>query len=214
MKTINLVLTIALMIGLLSCDNSFATTDSDYAYSIEANDRALSSLEFSSDSTNLLDSEKEGLLQMREEEKLAGDVYAYFYKQYGLTPFSNINKSEIRHTTAILSLLNYFAIPDPALTEAGKFTNVNIQALYNQLISAGSTAELALNTGAFIEEYDIADLMKLIDETQNSDIKNVYTNLLNGSYHHLNAFTRVLKMRGVDYTPQILTQEVYNSIVN
>jgi hypothetical protein len=42
------------------------------------------------------------------------------------------------------------------------------------LTSEGNTIENALSTGAFIEEYDIADLKKLIAETQNADIKLVY----------------------------------------
>jgi len=110
-------------------------------------------------------------------------------------------------------LLTYFGIPDPALTETGKFTNPDIQALYNKLTADGSTTENALAVGAFIEEYDIADLRKLIAETQNADIKMVYTNLLNGSYNHIKAFTRVLAGRGVTYSPQIISIDELNEII-
>jgi len=212
MKTTNLFLAVMLSLVFSSCNDSIAATDLDL--STETNiDQMLQSMEFTSDSTSISQTERDGLVLMREEEKLAGDVYAYFYTKYGLRPFTNINKSEVQHSGAVLRLLTYFGIPDPALTEAGKFSNPDIQALYNKLTADGSTAENALAVGAFIEEYDIADLRKLIAETQNADIKMVYTNLLNGSYNHIKAFTRVLAGRGVTYTPQILSVDELNEIL-
>jgi len=212
MKTTNLFLAVMLSLVFSSCNDSIAATDLDL--STETNiDQMLQSMEFTSDSTSISQTERDGLVLMREEEKLAGDVYAYFYTKYGLRPFTNINKSEVQHSGAVLRLLTYFGIPDPALTEAGKFSNPDIQALYNKLTADGTTAENALAVGAFIEAYDIADLRKLIAETQNADIKMVYTNLLNGSYNHIKAFTRVLAGRGVTYTPQILSVDELNEIL-
>jgi len=212
MKTTNLFLTAMLSFALMSCNDSIAATDLEMSSELSSN-QMLQSMEFTSDSTSISQTERDGLILMREEEKLAGDVYAYFYAKYALRPFTNINKSEVQHSGAVLRLLTYFGIADPALTEAGKFSNPDIQALYNKLTADGSTAENALAVGAFIEEYDIADLRKLIAETQNADIKKVYTNLLNGSYNHIKAFTRVLAGRGVVYSPKILTTMEYSSIV-
>jgi hypothetical protein len=212
MKTTNLFLAAMLSFVFSSCNDSIAATDLES--SNETNiEQMLQSMEFTSDSTSISQTERDGLVLMREEEKLAGDVYAYFYTKYGLRPFTNINKSEVQHSGAVLRLLTYFGIPDPALTQAGKFSNPDIQGLYNKLTADGSTAENALAVGAFIEEYDIADLRKLIAETQNADIKMVYTNLLNGSYNHIKAFTRVLAGRGVTYTPQILSADELNEIL-
>jgi len=213
MKTTNLFLAAMLSFALMSCNDSIAATDLEMSSELSS-DQMLQSMEFTSDSTSITDVEREGLLLMREEEKLAGDVYIYFYGKYALRPFTNINKSEVQHSNAVLRLLTYFGIPDPALTETGKFNNPDIQALYDKLTTDGDTAEKALAIGAFIEEYDIADLRKLIAETQNADIKMVYTNLLNGSYNHIKAFTRVLAGRGVTYTPQILTADELNDILN
>ena len=209
MKTTNLFLAAMLSFVFMSCNDSVAATDMDFNA-----DQLLQTMEFSSDSTSISEAERNGLILMREEEKLAGDVYAYFYEKYALRPFTNINQSEVSHTDAVLKLLTYFGIPDPALTEVGKFSNPDFQALYNKLIADGSTAENALAVGAFIEEYDIADLRKLILETQNADIKMVYTNLLNGSYNHIRAFTRVLAGRGVTYNPQVISVEELNKIIN
>jgi len=52
----------------------------------------------------LTEVEIEGLLFMREEEKLAGDVYRYFYDLWGNNIFQNIARSEDTHTNAVLDL--------------------------------------------------------------------------------------------------------------
>lgn len=212
MKTINLFLAVMLSLVFLSCNNSVAATDLDFNTEM-SDDQTVHIIEFISDSTSISIAERDGLILMREEEKLAADVYAFFYQKYRMRIFSNINKSEVRHSDAVLRLLNYFNIPDPALTQVGKFTNPNIQALYNKLTVDGSTLENALAVGAFIEEYDIADLRKLIAETQNADLKMVYTNLLKGSYNHIKAFSKVLASRGVTYSPKIISEQDFNEIL-
>ena len=212
MKTTNLFLAAMLSLVFISCNDSNAASDLDLNADSNS-EQMLQIMEFTSNPVSISLTEREGLLLMREEEKLAGDVYAYFYKKYALRPFTNINKSEVQHSNAVLRLLTYFGIPDPALTEAGKFSNSDIQGLYDKLTADGSTADKALAIGAFIEEYDIADLRKLIAETENADIKMVYTNLLNGSYNHIKAFTRVLAGRGVTYSPQIISVDELNEII-
>ena len=42
---------------------------------------------------SLNDEQEQGILFMREEEKLARDVYLYLYKIHPLRPFLNISKS-------------------------------------------------------------------------------------------------------------------------
>jgi len=113
---------------------------------------------FTTDTNSLSQSEINGLLLMREEEKMAQDVYDSFYSTYGVINFDRISNSEARHTAAVLALITHFGLTDPVLTEPGKFTSTAIQGLYDQLIAMGTSANTALSTGAFIEEYDIADL--------------------------------------------------------
>lgn len=161
----------------------------------------------------LSDVEISGLMLMREEEKLAHDVYAYFYEKYKVPVFNNISKSENAHSAAVLRLINYFSLIDPALTEQGVFSSVEIQGLYDQLTAKGSTLNDALATGAFIEEYDIADLDKSIKETDKTEIIRVYSNLRRGSINHLNAFVKFLKARGVTYTPQVLSADDFQAII-
>ena len=78
MKTTNLFLAAMLSFVFSSCNDSIAATDLDS--SNETNiEQMLQSMEFTSDSTSISQTERDGLVLMREEEKLAGDVYAYFY---------------------------------------------------------------------------------------------------------------------------------------
>lgn len=49
---------------------------------------------------------------MREEEKLARDVYLTFGEKWGLTLFTNIAKSEQTHTDAVKTLLDRYEIKD------------------------------------------------------------------------------------------------------
>ncbi|MDR3653818.1 MAG: DUF2202 domain-containing protein [Paludibacter sp.] len=162
---------------------------------------------------NLTQSEINGLFLMREEEKMAQNVYEKFYEAFGITNFDVISNSETRHAEAILNLINHFGLTDPALKDAGMFSNQVIQTLYNQLIASGTSANAALNTGAYIEEYDIRDLKRLIAETTNTEIMQVYTNLLDGSKNHLRAFANVLANQGIVYSPQILSSEDFDAII-
>jgi len=161
-------------------------------------------------------SEIEGLHFMREEEKLAGDVYRFFYERWGTVVFGNIASSEDEHTQSIRELLDAYSIADPASTQLGIFQNKELQSLYGQLTTQGSQSERdALLVGAAIEEIDILDLDGYIAETSNSSIIEVYENLRSGSENHLRAFTKVLENQyGETYSPVYLTAEQYAAILD
>lgn len=156
-----------------------------------------------------------GLMEMREEEKLARDVYLSFYETHGQIIFKNIAKSEDAHTRAVLHLINGFGLTDPAMQNPGEFNNDLFTTLFNDLSEKGN-ANLteALKVGAFIEEYDIADLQELLEKTENVTIKRVYGNLLRGSKNHIRAFSNLLKSMGETYTPTVISEEEYRLILN
>ena len=130
---------------------------------------------------------------MREEEKLARDVYNAFYDRYGLRVFSNIAASEQAHMNAVLTLLNRYGLADPAATTPGVFNNADLQALYDDLIAQGNQSLTeALRAGVLIEETDIADLQDGLALTTHADLRAVYANLLRASQNHLRAFSRQL----------------------
>lgn len=163
----------------------------------------------------LTDADIIGLTEMREEEKLARDVYIKLYELHNHIVFNNISKAENVHMSAVLYLMNGYGLEDPALPGEGDFSNPLFTDLYKQLTEKGTTDLVAaLKVGAFIEEYDIADLWKLIDETDNEDVKRVYGNLLRGSEFHMRAFTYALKQQGATYEPTIISEEEYQEILN
>jgi len=152
---------------------------------------------------------------MREEEKLAHDVYVQLYEKWGLRVFQNISQSEQAHTDAIKVLIDRYGLQDTASSSVGVFTNPDLQALYNDLVThdSQSLAE-ALKVGAAIEEIDILDLKKSLAQTDNADIQQVFNNLMNGSYNHLRAFVSNLSAQtGETYQPQYLSAETYQSII-
>ncbi len=167
-------------------------------------------------SQQLTDEEISGILFMREEEKLARDVYLYLYEIHPLRPFLNISKSEQAHMDAIKYLIDTYDLVDPVgENPEGLFQNEELQQMYDELIENGSKSrEDALKVGALIEEVDIIDLQHELDGiAENEDVKRVYQNLCNASENHLRAFVRVLRSYNVDYKPVKLGQDVFNSII-
>lgn len=164
--------------------------------------------------STLTEAEVTSLMEMREEEKLAREVYLAMNAKYNYRTFANIAKSENAHTSAVLYLIKGFGLTDPSPVAATEFSNPLFTDLYAQLTAKGSVSLVeALKVGAFIEEYDIADLQRHIAETENATVAKVYGNLLRGSKFHLKAFTNALKVQGATYTPTVLTVEEYNEIL-
>ncbi|MDD3327826.1 MAG: DUF2202 domain-containing protein [Zoogloea sp.] len=161
--------------------------------------------------------EQTSLVFMREEEKLARDVYVYLDSLWGASvpTFSNIARSEATHMASVLTLLQRYALSDPAAaTGLGQFSDPRLQVLYDQLVAGGSVSLVeALKVGAAIEEIDIIDLQAALALIDNRDIRLVYESLVSGSRNHLQAFVWALQQQGVVYTPQYLTPADYAAIV-
>ena len=153
--------------------------------------------------TTLTDDEAAGLLFMREEEKVARDVYLTLYDEWGLRVFSNIASSEQQHMDAILTLINLYGLTDPVgSNDVGVFTNPDLQALYDDLLAQGlESPAAAIEVGILIEQTDIADLQTRLAATDNSNIERVYNNLLRGSQNHLAAFERTAVNATANPTP-------------
>ncbi|NYT03015.1 MAG: DUF2202 domain-containing protein [Methanosarcinales archaeon] len=158
--------------------------------------------------------EQDGLLYMREEEKLARDLYLAFYSRFKLPIFNNIADSEQVHMDSVKGLLDRYGLEDPARDQRGSFANSHLQTLYNNLSEMGNqSAQEALMAGAAVEEIDILDLESRLQDTSREDIIAVYENLLRGSRNHLRAFVMALKQEGLTYSPRYLSQSQYDRIV-
>jgi hypothetical protein len=156
----------------------------------------------------------DGLLWMREEEKLARDVYQALSELWNLPIFANIADSEQTHTDAVGELLDRYGLPDPMADDtSGVFVDPAIQALYDDLVEQGSNSLVeALIVGATIEDMDIVDLQ--LRRTGVEEIDLVYANLEKGSRNHLRAFIRTLERQGGGYVPAYLTVAEYEAIIS
>lgn len=165
--------------------------------------------------SSVTDDERESIKYMREEEKLARDVYTMMYSKYSIKPFRNIKQAEQTHMDLMKDLLAKYSIDDPVISdETGSFTNSELKSLYTKLIEQGNLSLVdALKAGALIEETDIADLDKQLKITENKDIKETYDYLRFGSENHLRAFVRHLSANGVEYSPLVLAKEDFDKII-
>ena len=164
----------------------------------------------------LSEDEIDALLFMREEEKLARDVYLALYEKWELAIFKNIARSEQRHMDAVKTLIDRYGLVDPMLGVEGDFTNQDLQVLYDELVLKGSQSiEDALLVGAAIEEIDILDLQDGLKETTNLEVVRVFESLLRGSYNHLKAFVNTYnRQSGETYQPQYMTESAFEEIIS
>ena len=158
--------------------------------------------------------ERDDLLLMREEEKIARDVYLRLYEQWGMRPFDNISGAEQAHMDAILALLEHHGLPDPARgLGVGQFRGAGLQELHDQLVRQGLASQAdAVRVGLLIEELDIADLQNAARRTDKPEIRAVYAELERGSRNHLRAFDRWRRHLGIDYAPQHLAPAEFERI--
>lgn len=199
----NLIIFSQTLVVLLFVTSSFTSCD-------KSNDNVIPDTVLS-----LSEDETANLRFMREEEKLARDVYLYFHDQYGLNIFNNIASSEQTHMDAVLTIMEKYGVEDPASNDQGIFTNVTLQQMYNDLITQGDVSLVAaLGAGATIEDVDIRDLDNVIEATSNTDLIDLYEMLECGSRNHLRAFISQLDRQGGTYTPQFIAQEKFDEIIS
>jgi hypothetical protein len=140
--------------------------------------------------TGLSTKERTTLQSMREEEKLAHDVYVVLASKTGDVRFSRIAAAEIRHGQALERVMAANGVADPTDGYgAGKFPTPSFQKMYDELVEQGSVSlAAALEVGRRIEREDIAGLAVAIDQTDDAVLDQVYAALKAGSTRHLAAF--------------------------
>ena len=178
---------------------------------------------------------------MREEEKLARDVYMKLGGMYPDHPiFGKIDDSEQTHTDAVKAMIEKYGLEDPNTNDnVGVYTGEDygwyFTEKFNLLVERASLSELeALYVGAFIEELDMMDINQcpqvIVDTenginditecgkiyTDNADVSNLYASLLDGSDSHLEGYVRnIEKYIGEgNYQAQVLTQEEVDEILD
>ena len=185
--------------------------------------------------------EQTHLAFMREEEKLARDVYTKLSTMYPEHPiFGRIDDSEQRHTDAVKAMILKYGLEDPNTNDnVGVYTGQDygwyFTEKFNLLVERASISELeALYVGAFIEELDMMDINQcpqVVVETENginditdcgkiytdnTDVSNLYASLLDGSDSHLEGYVKnIEKYIGAgNYQAQVLPQEEVDEILD
>jgi hypothetical protein len=155
---------------------------------------------------------------MREEEKLARDVYLTFAEWYPNQPVFNkiATTSEQTHTDTMRDKLAQYDVVDPnpdtnnlpgALgVFTGDIYGEYFTEKFGQLTQMGSQSELdALYVGALIEELDMHDIIECpqvivdmdngigeggcgLSYTDERALNNAYSSLVDGSESHLRAY--------------------------
>lgn len=163
---------------------------------------------------SLSSDEINAILLMREEEKLARDVYDYFANLYNSKIFYNISNSEQKHTDSVKNIIEKYNLEDPFINSAGVFENEELQSIYNDLIEKGSNSYIdALKIGAMIEELDIKDIRDSLNYIDNEDIIFVFNNLEKGSINHLNSFMKNIEKLNSQYSPIYLSEDEFYKLI-
>lgn len=199
--------------GVADQQDDVAQNDSDVTSDADVQDDQSAS---DSSQADLTDEEKEDLAFLREEEKLARDVYLTLYGKWpSLMPLSNIAQSEQSHMDEVKKILDAYNLPDSMQSnDIGSFSNPDLLKLYNDLVTQGSASEVdALIVGATVEDLDINDIDHMITRTSKQDILTMYEMLNCGSRNHLRSFTSNITNRGGSYSPQYISQARYDAIL-
>ena len=223
------------LISVITCTTLLSFVDNSIAKS--------ESTTTNKDTVIILDAiEVSHLTFMREEEKLARDVYLTFSQMYPQqSVFSTIaTKSEQTHTDTMRDKLDQYNLPDPNpsandLPESiGLFSGDEwgwyFMQKYAELVSKGSNSELdALYVGALIEELDMHDIGEcpdiMVDSgypdpcglsyTDNKVIKTSYKSLIDGSENHLRSYVGQIEavIGEGNYEAQFLSQAEVDAIL-
>lgn len=168
--------------------------------------------------SQLTDAEINSIMSLREEEKVAYDVYTFMFEKYESKVFKNIAENEKDHMDKIKELIIQFNLNDPLSgisDQKGVFNNKKMQALYDEMIMAGNYGLLdALRAAARFEETDIIDLRNDLSAASDQTVVNTYINLESSSQDHLRALVKVIKDEGISYKPSYLSKEDFDKIMS
>lgn len=159
--------------------------------------------------------EIEFLFALREDEKMARDLYTVFAAKYSTAPqIDRIAAAENSHIAYVEAVLDYYEISYPAMTAAGLFEDAKRQAIYNELADKSGTLLEVYATMAAVEEESVSAYKSVQSEITNENIALVITNMIKASSNHLKAAVCQIIVGGSTYTPLYLSAEEFGTIVN
>jgi len=167
--------------------------------------------------TNTLDGGTiKDILLLREEEKLARDVYTTFSWWHDLSVFANIARTEQQHMNVVALLLDRYGLEDPAEGKGiVEFTDDWVQGVFDSLVGEEPNSLVdALWSGAFIEDVDIYHHEHILEGSDYDDISLIVQNMVAGSRNRMRSFFGALEVRDETYLPtDWITQDKLDEIL-
>jgi hypothetical protein len=158
--------------------------------------------------------ERDAILFMREEEKLARDIYLRLYEMWGAQPFENMRQVEERHMAALLCLISKYELKDPVGDRAvGSFKTHEFAKLYKILLKKGSQSlPDSYAVGAMLEVWDMSDKIEIEEDLDNKDLIAVVEELRRSSRNHMRSLDLNLLEHGMTFHPVSIAPTVYKNV--
>jgi hypothetical protein len=159
--------------------------------------------------------DRETVLFVREQEKLARDVYAALSQTWRLDVFNTMIGSEEIHSDTLRTLLARHKLSDPSLRLApGEFTQSDLKLLHDRLIARGKLSPLeALKACASIEEMEITGIGERLALAQAEDIQRTLEIIVQSDRHHLRSLVDAMRKLGHEYVPSRLSRDELSTIL-
>ena len=160
--------------------------------------------------------EKQGILFLREEEKVISDFYKTIRTKWGNLVLENLDKSEKTHFDATSILIDKYSLADPVDQLAvGEFPSAGMQAYYNYLVTEGeNSVEDIYKMASLAGEANIISLKNQLSSiTNNQDFRLLYQNLIAATRNHLRITVNHYERLGGTYIPQILNETDFIEIM-
>ena len=160
--------------------------------------------------------EKQDIWFILEEEKMVRDLYYNFYQEYDNEVFEKLYKAENTQFEAVQQLVRNYNLEDPTSNkDVGKFKNLQIQMIYDELLEQGNeNIKESMIASIDAQERSLRDVRENIERTDKDDIIFVFKNLETASKNHLRILMERLKEEGKDYESQYLEQADFDDITS
>jgi len=116
--------------------------------------------------------EQRDLQRIREQRKLARDLYWDLAKHWGSLVLVRLGAAEQAHLNALDTLLDHYDLSDPVAGPAvGESGDPKFHALHAQIVEVGHRSEMAASqAGLLVEEMSLSDLAAARARTRRPEI--------------------------------------------
>ena len=153
--------------------------------------------------SDLTDAQKEKIISIAQELKLAQNLYSKIYKQWELKIFRNISKAKSHQIKVIKFLADRYNLELPPTFKDETFEDSSLQEKLDDLLNqALSSEQNALEVAISTEENSIEDLNQTLHSDLPKDLELTYAHLLKADQRHLYIFQKILDRYAEDETSE------------